>query len=151
MNAGHNRFLCLPIQKKFEPKFMTSIYHKKSINKIKVAFDSSIISQSRNMNLNALYRGKEQKVDGAEDDVQALEIAINQKDAKIYGQFCFDIIKNAPNRKFKQAGSYLSIPVHRACLYYKPTKQKLYLYVSRIEVKVNVLMKMELDCRPWFV
>ncbi|KAG1765274.1 hypothetical protein EV702DRAFT_949170, partial [Suillus placidus] len=39
--------------------------------------------------------------------------SINQKVAKIYEQFCFDVIEKAPNRKSKQAGSYLSIPLHR--------------------------------------
>ncbi|KAG2122301.1 hypothetical protein BD769DRAFT_1746698 [Suillus cothurnatus] len=42
------------------------------------------------VNLNALHGGE---VDEAEDDVQALEITINQKVAKIYEQFCFDVIE----------------------------------------------------------
>ncbi|KAG1786408.1 uncharacterized protein HD556DRAFT_1248396 [Suillus plorans] len=67
----------------------------------------------RDVDLNALHGGEEQEVDGAEDDAQMLEIAINQKVANIYEQFCFDVIEKAPNRKSKQAGSYLSIPVHR--------------------------------------
>jgi hypothetical protein len=159
MNAGRYKFLRLPIQRKFEPESVASVYHRKSVDEIKAAFDWSIISQSkkpsnkqrtqnrsrktrdvddlrdpdrqpmhlatriqdvcvksvvrlagRDVDLNALHGGE---VDEAEDDAQALEIAINQKVAKIYEQFCFDVIEKAPNRKSKQAGSYLSIPLHR--------------------------------------
>jgi hypothetical protein len=47
MNTGHYKFLCLPIQRKFEPEFVASVYHRKSVNEIKAAFDWSIISQSK--------------------------------------------------------------------------------------------------------
>ncbi|KAG1845008.1 hypothetical protein F4604DRAFT_1595842 [Suillus subluteus] len=66
----------------------------------------------RDVDLNALNGSEEQEVDEAED-AHALEISTNQKVAKIYEQFCFDVIEKAPNRKSKQAGSYLSIPLHR--------------------------------------
>ncbi|KAG1726774.1 hypothetical protein EDB19DRAFT_1643342 [Suillus lakei] len=67
----------------------------------------------RDVALHSLDGGDEQEVDETGDDAQAHEISINQRVAKIYEQFCFDVIEKAPNRKSKQDGSYLSIPLHR--------------------------------------
>ncbi|KAG0693109.1 hypothetical protein DFH29DRAFT_1007643 [Suillus ampliporus] len=137
----HQKFLQLPVQRTFDPESMAHIYQKESMANIKSSFSWSTAPPSmccpnpgrtnnckrktcddvcyqpavclagRDVDLYILNGGDEGDLDGAVDDEQR-ELMINKRVSKIYEQFFFDIIKEAPNQKSRQDGSYLSIPVH---------------------------------------
>jgi hypothetical protein len=67
---------------------------------------------SRDVNLHVLNGGDEQDLDKVGHNLQD-ELPVAHYVAKIYAQFIFNIVEQAPNRKSKQEGSYLTIPVHR--------------------------------------
>lgn len=66
----------------------------------------------RDVDLHVLNGGDERDLNEAGDDMQD-EPSISQRVAKIYEQCIFDVIEQAPNRKSKREGSYLTIPVDR--------------------------------------
>ncbi|KAG2127747.1 hypothetical protein BD769DRAFT_1357030 [Suillus cothurnatus] len=66
----------------------------------------------RDVDSHVLNGGDERDLNEAGDDLQD-EASISQRVAKIYEQFIFDVIEQAPNRKSKREGSYLTIPVGR--------------------------------------
>jgi hypothetical protein len=66
----------------------------------------------RDLDLHVLNGGDERDLDDAGGDPQ-VELSAGQRVAKIYEQFIFDVIEQAPNRKSKRDGSYLTIPVDK--------------------------------------
>lgn len=74
-----------------------------------VRFKPPVRLAGRDVELHISNGGDEQDLHGEEDDEER-DLTADQRAANIYEQLLLDIVQEAPNKKSRQEGSYLSIP-----------------------------------------
>ncbi|KAG1893109.1 uncharacterized protein F5891DRAFT_963473 [Suillus fuscotomentosus] len=110
-----------------------------------VRFKPPVRLVGRDVELHISNGGEEQDLHVEEDDEEG-DLTADQRAAKIYEQFFLDIIEEAPNRKSRREGSYLSIPARMRGDLARPTllqttavpfDQVQYSYCSREQWKMH--------------